>query len=393
MPAGVSTRTASTCCGRSSASWRRSDGPWWPSGTTAPRTFSLTSSLTSLPPYAGRTWQPRSLGSALKTRIETTILSKRASVEALNRWTAYTKHCAAHGLPSSPPSYEAVGSYLCEWVTSHNGSTRTLLKVLSNLRTMATLRDLDWLPPRQALQLRRLVAQLRFEDTSEARRVAALRTETINKIIRHWPMHRTASLVEAALLKFGAQALLRGAELTSGLTAADVVWIRHPKAIQLRLTRTKCGRTGAGVFVTVARCRDPLCGVRLLRRLWKRLGLDERPRGLLFPAVGRGGLDVTRAYSAAALRALIKRSVARVGLDPRAYANHSLRAGGATDLLSAGVPDLFVKKAGRWRSDAYQIYHREGMVVALQAARGFSRATKSRLPRKPVAAKPSPAKR
>ena len=314
-------------------------------------------------------------------------------MEALNRWEAYRRYCEAHGLPPTPPSYEAVGGYLCEWVASHNGSTRTLIKVLSNIKVMATLKDYAWLPPRQALQLRRLVAQLRFEDTSEARRVSALRTATINTIIRPWPLRDTARLVEATLLRFGAQALLRGAELTSGLTAADVVWIRHPKAVQLRLTRTKCGRTGAGVFVTVARCHDPLCGVRLLRRLWKRLGLDAQPRGYLFPAVGRGALDRTRAYSAVALRALIKRSVAQVGLDPRSYANHSLRAGGATDLLSAGVADLFVKKAGRWRSDAYQIYHREGMVVALQAARGFSRATKSRPPRKAVAAKPSPAKR
>jgi integrase len=353
----------------------------------------LTFSLTLHPPSTDPTSTPLSPSSVLKRAVEGRIQGKKASVEALSRWRAYLGHCATHQLPATPPTYDSVSSYLCHWVTTHEGSTRTLAKVQSNVKVMATLLGHGWLSERHALQLRRLVDQLRFEDTSEARRVNALRTATINAIIDKWRLKDTPRLLEATLLKFGAQALLRGAELTSGLRASDVVWIQGSKAVQVRLLRTKCGRTGGGVFVTVAQCHDPQCGVRLLRRLWRRLGLDTQEDGLLFPAVTRGAVDPARPYAATALRQLVKRSVRQVGLDPRLYANHSLRAGGATDLLSAGVPELFVKKAGRWKSDTYQIYHREGMVVARQAARGFNKATKSKPPRGAVAARPSPARR
>jgi integrase len=325
--------------------------------------------------------------------VETRIAIKKASVEALNRWKAYLAYCTTHQIPPIPLTYDSVSGYLCHWVATHDGSTRTLAKVKSNVKVMATLQGHGWLTERHALQLRRLVGQLQFEDTSEARRVSALRTKQINEIISLWDLDDPVCLLEAALLKFGAQALLRGAELTSGLRPSDVVWIRGSKAVQLLLRRTKCGRTGAGVFVTVARCHDPLCGVRLLRRLWRQLDLDNHPQGFIFPAVAHSAIDTSRPYAAVALRRTIKRAVQQIGLDPRMYANHSLRAGGATDLLSAGVPDLFVKKAGRWKSDTYQIYHREGMVVALQAARGFSKATKSRPPRSAATATPAPAQR
>lgn len=330
----------------------------------------------------------------LKKEVELRIHNKKASIEAFRRWQTYLTYCSNHNIPSIPLTYDSVGSYLCHWVATHDGSTRTLAKVKSNVKVMATLLGHGWLEERHALQLRRLVSQLMFEDTSEARRVSALRTHEINAIISKWDLTDTALLIEATLLKFGAQSLMRGAELTSGLKPTEAVWIEHPKAVQLRLRRTKCGRTGAGVFVTVARCLDPLCGVRLLRRLWRRLELDNHLQDFIFPAVSRRGvIDKSRPYAAVDLRRMLKRSVQQIGRDPRMYGNHSLRAGGATDLLSAGVPDLFVKKAGRWRSDTYQIYHREGMVVALQAARGFSKATKSRSPRPPVPAKPSPATR
>ena len=42
---------------------------------------------------------------------------------------------------------------------------------------------------------------------------------------------------------------------------------------------------------------------------------------------------------------------AAIGLDPKQFGLHSLRAGGASAAANAGVPDRWFKRHGRWRSE------------------------------------------
>ena len=54
---------------------------------------------------------------------------------------------------------------------------------------------------------------------------------------------------------------------------------------------------------------------------------------------------------------VIKQLAVKAGVDyPASYSGHSFRAGGATALAKAGVPDHRIKLIGRWLSDAYQLY-------------------------------------
>ena len=43
---------------------------------------------------------------------------------------------------------------------------------------------------------------------------------------------------------------------------------------------------------------------------------------------------------------------------PKEYGGHSLRSGGATALAEAGIPEELIRRAGRWSSDAFEIYIR-----------------------------------
>ena len=78
-----------------------------------------------------------------------------------------------------------------------------------------------------------------------------------------------------------------------------------------------------------------------------------------------------------ALRALVKRIAREAGFSDERFGNHSLRAGGATDLLAAGVPDIMVQKMGRWESETYKIYFRDDRAVAEAAAKGFNKVARS----------------
>ena len=46
------------------------------------------------------------------------------------------------------------------------------------------------------------------------------------------------------------------------------------------------------------------------------------------------------------------------GLEPQHYGAHSLRIGGASAALAAGVPPALIRMMGRWSSDVYEIYCR-----------------------------------
>ena len=62
------------------------------------------------------------------------------------------------------------------------------------------------------------------------------------------------------------------------------------------------------------------------------------------------------AFSTAKVRGVVKTMLALSGEDPALFGAHSLRIGGATAALAAGVSALVIKAMGRWGSDVYEIY-------------------------------------
>ena len=68
------------------------------------------------------------------------------------------------------------------------------------------------------------------------------------------------------------------------------------------------------------------------------------------------------------LRWKIKALMEGIGLDPRRFGAHSLRIGGATAALAAGLSPAQIRAAGRWGSDVYQIYTRMSPQAAFNLA-------------------------
>ena len=73
------------------------------------------------------------------------------------------------------------------------------------------------------------------------------------------------------------------------------------------------------------------------------------------------------------VRDVVKRLMGLIGRDPRLYGAHSLRIGGATAALAAGVSPQMIRLMGRWSSDVYELYCR----MSLQSAIGIGRAISS----------------
>lgn len=163
-------------------------------------------------------------------------------------------------------------------------------------------------------------------------------------------------------------ALLRGGEFSlqdrqafdavNNLTRADVRFFRVKgvlhAAIRMRQLKSTSSLRGKPVEV-VLRSGGTL--VDPVIELWRLFEMD---------AVAPGDLGSTplfrnadgSAFTVSEVRAMVKALMAAVGCDPRRFGAHSLRIGGATAALAAGVDPAVIRCMGRWSSDVYEIYMR-----------------------------------
>ena len=171
-----------------------------------------------------------------------------------------------------------------------------------------------------------------------------------------------------ACFSVGFCGLLRGAELglatgeawaaDTCVTRADVSFRgkggREEAVLMTRPRKKGVHRTEQGKRVPVlltggGKFLDP---VRALKELFAR---DPVPERLWASTPLFRGSDGA-AFSTAKVRGMVRTMVALGGVDPALYGAHSLRIGGATAALAAGVSALVIKAMGRWGSDVYEIY-------------------------------------
>ena len=72
---------------------------------------------------------------------------------------------------------------------------------------------------------------------------------------------------------------------------------------------------------------------------------------------------------------MVRAVMRAAGCNPSLYGAHSLRIGGATAALAAGVSPQMIRMMGRWSSDIYEIYCRMSVQAALAVGRAICSAT------------------
>lgn len=288
----------------------------------------------------------------------------------------YTEWCSRDGRPSWPPQFRSMAGYICAHVARNGGSTRSVANLISQLRVYAKKHNLGWLSEAAAYRLRRLSATLRFHDTQPSRAKSPATLAVISTVLQHLDLRRLDERLFAITVLVGHNGLLRGAELHSGIRAGSLIWTPDHHEVSMTLSRTKTHRSGPPVTVTLRRYNGP-CAYTLLYRWFEEHRLWDRPAAYVFPKVkkhqGAVSLDFDTPLSRASWNRDLKRHFGAAGLDPCQYTGHSLRAGGATDLFTAGTPYPVIKKAGRWKSDTALQYFRERDHVAQEVARSFGR--------------------
>lgn len=136
------------------------------------------------------------------------------------------------------------------------------------------------------------------------------------------------------------------------------------KALEITVKRSKTDQAGAGTKVLIA--QDPYLLVDPVA--WAEWWMQVRePRATAFFHKLTGDFAPLAKDT---ITKELREDLTRIGVtNVDDYSSHSLRKMGATQALSAGVSRDLVKRHGRWRSDAVDVYNQPSAATMLQVSK------------------------
>jgi integrase len=257
------------------------------------------------------------LEDAFKVRLEAVFApSTRRTYGSTLR--LYERFCTENGL--NPHEVGSVIAF-CEYLAAQGRKMATIERHVAALRVRYGIAD-----DRLRLYLRGLRRTL-----GSAQSKKAPLTPTQLGLIK-WDSGRKG-LRDKALILVGFFGALRRSELV-GLNVEDVEFV--PEGAILTIRKSKTDQEGRGREVAIGYAKRPeLCPVRALQSYMATLGRNTGP---LFVSLHKSQYTQKR-LSAYAVALIVKDYADRLGLDPRRFGGHSLRAGFATTAALLGASE------------------------------------------------------
>lgn len=278
------------------------------------------------------------------------------------QWRHFVAWCAEHGLSALPARPEAVALYL----TSRARAGRKVATLAQALTAISQAhKRAGHASPRASAVVSEAFKGIQRVHGSAPTQKQPLLAADLQHIVRTLP-DTLSGARDRALLLVGFAGAFRRAELVA-LEVADLRAVDEGLTIFLR--RSKTDPEGRGRTVAVPRgSAAATCPVRALDAWLRRAGIVEGP---VFRSVDRHG-NVGGALDGRDVAVIVKRRVRAVGLDPRAFSGHSLRAGLATSAAKAGKSAHAIMKTTGHRSAAMvHRYIRDAELFSDNAASGL----------------------
>ncbi len=285
-----------------------------------------------------------------RNRFKNAGLAVQTVLSYARDWRVFTAWCEAAALQALPATSGTVELYVCDLL-------RRGRKVTTVERHAAGIHHHHRIAGQESPcgpELRALLCGARRLLGQPPAQKEAISLADLRKIVRGICAKTPIGARNTALLLFGFATALR----RSNLAALELEHLTFtPHGIEVWISHEKQDREGKGRKLAVPYGKRKLtCPVRAVRRWIEFRG--DKP-GPLFCRVLNGRPDRAKAILPGRVTQIVQEATARIGLDPRRYGAHSLRAGFATEALHRGVNEIMV---------AQQTGHR-----SLETLRGYMR--------------------
>ncbi len=276
-------------------------------------------------------------------------------------WADFAGWCQAHGLAALPAAPATVALYLTSAAERCKPATLTRrLTAISQAHQAA-----EHPSPTTSATVRAVAAGIRRAKGTAQQGKAAAVTDEVRAMVAALPPTLVGRR-DRALLLLGFAGAFRRSELVA-LDVADVVRTRDGLVVTLR--KSKTDQEGAGRRVGIPYGGHPQsCPVRALEDWLAAAGIGTGP---LFRGLRNDGALMGRLSDKGVAR-VVQRRAAAVGLDPKRYGGHSLRAGLATAAVAAGKSErAIMAQTGHKSVPMVRRYIREGDLFRENAAAGL----------------------
>jgi integrase len=278
-------------------------------------------------------------------------------------WRGFQAWCEAWRLPSLPAAPETVALYLAH-LADRGRKASTIGRALAAISQAYKLADEP--SPRAAPAVSEMAKGIwRKLGTAPAQKAPVLSGSLRTMLGR--PPESVLGLRDRALLALGFSGAFRRSELVA-LDVEDLVF--STDGLEVTIRRSKTDQLGEGRKVGIPYGASPAtCPVRAMRAWLGEAGIDD---GAIFRPVTRHGRVGTGRLSDRAVALVVKRYAGALGLEPKSFAGHSLRAGLATSAAKAGKSErAIMRQTGHRSVQMVRRYIRDAELFSDNAAAGL----------------------
>lgn len=290
---------------------------------------------------------------ARHSKAENTLRGYRAD------WRDFCAWCEAHAVSPLPALPETVAAYIAECAARLKiGSIQRRLNAIAEAHKAMGAES-----PTSAGIVRATLKGIRRTIGTAAKPKAAALTDDIRAMVDAAD-DGIIGARDRALILLG----FAGAFRRSELVALDIEDCEFGKdGLTVTLRRSKTDQDGAGRKIGIPYGSNPdTCPVRTIQAWIEQAALSD---GALFRAINRHGQVQAGRLSGIDVARVVKKLARRAGLDPAAYAGHSLRAGHATSAAIAGASERSIMKQTGHRSvQMVRRYIRDGSLFRENSA-------------------------
>jgi site-specific recombinase XerD len=284
------------------------------------------------------------LGSLTTAEIDATMNYAEAEKSSATRaayaadWADFAAWCLARGATPLPAHVGIVGAYLSQ-LAQQGRKASTIARRAAAIGYRHKLAGHE--PPTNSEGVRAVLRGIRRTIGTAKAGKAPATADLIGQMLALCPDNLMGKR-DRALLAFGFAGAFRRSELCA-LEVADLT--ETPDGLRVLIRRSKGDQEGQGQEIAIPR------GYRLrpVEAIQTWLAAAEINTGAVFRGViGRTVAPGPLAADSAAR--IVKRYAARVGLDPAAYAGHSLRSGFLTSAAESGASIWKLSEVSRHKS-------------------------------------------
>ena len=297
--------------------------------------------------------------SDLRTYLSRAVLAPNTITSYGYDWSMFSAFCERISRPALPASPDTLGLYLTH-ILDGGITIKTARRRVSAVTHYH--RQAGYPSPHSA-DVRLLLCGATRQRIERPRQKEPLQVEQLRAIADCLRSQGTPLAArDLAILVLGLASALR----RSNIVAIDLKDIEFsPQGLVITIHKEKQDQEGKGRLIALPKGSDPrTCPVVCVEAWLRHRGAAP---GRLFTRLDRGrqGLPM----DAEAIARIVKRSVALIGLDPRLYGAHSMRAGFVTEAAENGVSDtLIASHTGHRSIHSLRFYYRRRRLWAGNAA-------------------------